>query len=189
MSSQPQQKAAGVKHNQFGKKFTNGHKCFTAAESTFMQEIYSKNERSRVKFMDSYHLLKKPRNPTMGELTSREDAEYLVPLTSVAAQAGAEKASAAAAASSAGARVKSQEELDSAQEKLRGTTMFSKLLADVARCESLRLRRERINQETAMVETILQHKQVCANAGFLGPPHQSVMNKTVEALALPTRPF
>ena len=164
---------------EYGKRFNNGHQCFTSAQSTFMQEIYSKNERSRVHFKDTYHLLKKPRDPTMGELTSRENAEYLVPLTSIAAQTVVQPQG----------RTKSAEELNSAQEKLRGMTMFSKLLADVARCESLRQRRERMNQESVLVETILEHKRVCANAGLLGPTHMNVANKTAQELSVPNRPF
>jgi len=171
-----------VKHNEYGRRFTNGHKCFNAAESEFMCQIYSKNEAQRVKFMDTYHLLKKPRNPTMGELTSREDAEYLVPLTSIAEQAAAGNTVPAQ-------RTKSKEELESAQEKLRGTTMFLKLLSDVARCESLRQRREQIDEESRAVETILTHKQVVANAGFLGPTHQVLKNKTAQELSRSSRPF
>lgn len=171
-----------VKHNQYGKRFNNGHKCFTSAESTFMQEIYAKNEKTRVHFNDTYHLLKKPRDPTMGELTSREDAEYLVPLSSIAEQTVKPLPT---------PRVKSQQELESATEKLRGTTMFSKLLADVARCESLRQRREVIDRESAMVESLLLHKQICVNAGFVGPAHLkgSVVAKTAQELAVSSRPF
>lgn len=149
-----------------------------------MQEIYSKNERSRVAFLDTHHLLKRPRNPTTGELTSREDAEYLVPLSSIAGHAAELKQQEAA-------RTLPAPEMSATEERLRGTTMFSKLLADVARCESLRQRRDRIDQETALVATILKHKQVCANAGLLGrqSAHKSLMNKTVEELTVPPRPY
>ena len=143
-----------------------------------MVEIMSKDEQKRVHFNDTYHLLKKPRNPTTGELTSREDAEYLVPLSSIA-----EKTSAPASTA--------QEAICATETKLRGLTMFNKLIREMARCESLRQRREHIHAETAMVESIMQHKQVCASAGFTGPIHKKgeIVTKTAAQLAQGTRPF
>ena len=167
-----------VDHNKFGKRFTNGHKTFTSAEAAFMGEIYSKNDAVRVAFLDTYHLLKKPRNPTTGELTSREDAEYLVPLSTVAEKAAVKTKPAA-------------EELGATESKIQGMSMFNKLMREMERCESLRQRREKLNAEVDMVAAIMQHKQVCASAGWTGPIHRKgeLMTKTPEQLAQSSRPY
>lgn len=51
-----------------------------------LQEQEKKESDARDKFEESGHLLRKPRNPCCGELTHREDAELLIPLTRTAAQ-------------------------------------------------------------------------------------------------------
>jgi len=52
---------------------------FDANTSKIAVELSKMEERSRTNFENNCHLLKKPRNPCNGELTSREDAEYLIP--------------------------------------------------------------------------------------------------------------
>ena len=108
-------KKQAVKHNTYGKRFTNGHKQFTSAECAGMIEQQARENITAAIFQREKMILVKPRNPINGELTSRENAEYLVPLSVMADQKTVQLP----------ARVKSQEELNSAHEKLRGTTMFS----------------------------------------------------------------
>jgi len=55
-------------------------KTFTSRESDFLREQFIKETKKREDFSMKIATWKKPRNPTTGELTSREDADYLMPI-------------------------------------------------------------------------------------------------------------
>jgi len=138
------------------KRFTNGHKCFTSAQAEFMCEIMNKTERQRVDFNNTCHLLKAPRNPCTGELTSRENAPYLVQMdnTEVIKQMTRP--------------VPQTIELVPGETQMRGTSEFQKLISQIDLNESLRARRDRITQDLEACKKILTHKAVCSYAGFTG---------------------
>jgi hypothetical protein len=57
------------------KRFTNGHKTFTTAQADAQKEIMDKTAFQQEVAAATLSYRRKPRNPVLGELTSREDAE------------------------------------------------------------------------------------------------------------------
>jgi hypothetical protein len=49
-------------------------------ETRVAKEVEAKEQHCREKFHDSMHFMKKSRNPTIGELTPRDDADFLIPM-------------------------------------------------------------------------------------------------------------
>ncbi len=58
------------------KVFTNGHKCFTAAEAAAMNEQQRRERITADVFEKSFSVLTRPRNPMIGEQTPREGNLY-----------------------------------------------------------------------------------------------------------------
>jgi len=141
------------------KRFTNGHKCFTAMQSQFMVEIMAKDESQRLHFEDNKYLLKAPRDPVNGEVTARDDAEYLVQYDGSIEEPGKGKSTSDPASTVASVVNDS---------KLRGTKQMLRVVEEMARCESLRHRKGLLMKELDMVNEVLQHKSVCAQGGFTG---------------------
>ena len=148
------------------KRFTNGHKCFTAMQSQFMVEIMAKDEAQRLHFEDNKFVLQKPRDPVACELTARDNAPFLV-------------------------KFEVKPEVDQSLQKtktavsgiiqdsaMQGTKQMLRVVSEMARCESLKTRKKLINDELDMVQSILDHKRVCSYSGFTGagaPPPSTVM--------------
>ena len=169
-SKQPQKKPP---RDPLTKRFTNGHKCFTAMQSQFMVEIMTKDEGQRLHFDDNKYVLQKPRDPVQCELTARGDAPFLVKY-----------------------EVKPPVEEDPndthkmvtgivAETKIAGTKQMLRVVEDVARCESLKERKARIQEELSMVNDVLQHKKVCSYGGFTG----TGAPKANQVMATHKRPF
>ena len=55
------------------KRFTNGHKTFGQQEARFYSEIMRNEKKASAKFLDDIPILRKPRDPTVGEETPRRD--------------------------------------------------------------------------------------------------------------------
>lgn len=159
------------------KRFTNGHKCFTAMQSQFMVEIMAKDEAQRLHFEDNKYVLRKPRDPVACELTARDKAPFLVKY-----------------------EINPEIEQDQQEVKatvsgvvqdssLRGTKQMLQVVSEMSRCESLKARKKLLEDELAMVNSVLDHKRVCSYSGFTGagaPPSSSVMaNSRTRA----SRPF
>lgn len=53
------------------KRFTNGHKTFTAAEAKALNELLARENHTRDHFIDTQDTILLPRNPVLGELTPR----------------------------------------------------------------------------------------------------------------------
>jgi len=143
------------------KRFTNGHKCFTAMQSKFMVEIMGKDEEKRLAFDDNKYVLKADRNPVAGELTARDNAPYLVVFDSQKF-------------ANTGTSVPREEKTSSVidtivnSSRLAGSTQMMSVVREVERCERLRARKELLQAEAEMVEQVLAHKRVCAQGGFTG---------------------
>lgn len=139
------------------KRFTNGHKCFTAMQSQFMVEIMGKDESKRLHFEDNKYLLKAPRDPVNGEVTARDDAKYLVAYDGSVEEGGKTSTNPAST-------------IDSvvSESKLKGTKQMLRVVEEMARCESLRHRKGLLMKELDMVNEVLQHKSICAQGGFTG---------------------
>ena len=64
-----------------------------------------------------------------------------------------------------------------------------RVVSEMSRCESLKARKKLLEDELAMVNSVLDHKRVCSYSGFTGagaPPSSSVMaNSRTKA----SRPF
>lgn len=77
------QKKAGISppKKKIQRVFTNGHKCFTGPEAKFMKETMDKEADMKAVFNAKLLSYKKPRDPTCGELTSRENADYIIPIS------------------------------------------------------------------------------------------------------------
>lgn len=58
------------------KRFTNGHKSFTAAEAKAMTELQGREKVTAAIFERDLMVLTRPRNPLIGELTPREGIFY-----------------------------------------------------------------------------------------------------------------
>jgi hypothetical protein len=143
------------------KRFTNGHKCFTAMQSKFMVEIMAKDEEKRLSFEDNKYILKADRNPVAGELTARDNAPYLVVFdSSKFANTGKNAPKDESSASAISTIVDSS--------RLKGSTQMLSVVREVERCERLKARRELLEEEAKMVEQVLAHKRVCAQVGFTG---------------------
>lgn len=64
----------GTKTAEFDphRKWTNGHKCFTSAESRAMNELLNREKSTQERFVSLKEVMKKPRNPLNGEPTPRD---------------------------------------------------------------------------------------------------------------------
>lgn len=138
------------------RRFTNGHKCFTGPEAKFITEIIAKETDSRDSFVVNLATFKKPRDPTNGELTSRDDAPYIMPLTetykNTLVKTIYNNSMGDTCTSPGGAFSK-------AQEMERSSREFGRLLGDVSKVEALRRRKEEIDSELNMLKGILEHKK------------------------------
>jgi len=143
------------------KRFTNGHKCFTAMQSKFMIEIMAKDEEKRLAFEDNKYILKANRDPVAGEMTARDNAPYLVVFDSQKFANTGKNAPQDDKTSSVISAI-----VDSS--RLAGSTQMLSVVREVERCERLRARRDLLEAEAAMVEEVLAHKRVCAQGGFTG---------------------
>ena len=143
------------------KRFTNGHKCFTAMQSKFMIEIMAKDEEKRLAFEDNKYILKRDRDPVAGEMTSRENAPYLVVFDAQKFANSAKNAPHEEKTSSAISTIVENS-------RMAGTTQMMSVVREVERCERLKTRRELLEAESRMIEEVLAHKRVCAAGGFTG---------------------
>ena len=127
-----------------GKRFNNGHKTFLSAENSFMNEIYTRESNHRDRFQGSMHMLKKPRNPCLGELTARDQAEYLVPK-----------------------KIELNDNIDykAMRNHLPAFDVAckdrSKLIAGLSQVDSLQRRKEVIQNELEVMQRVLEHKRLC----------------------------
>jgi hypothetical protein len=151
------------------KRFTNGHKCFTAMQSQFMVEIMAKDEGQRLHFEDNKYVLQKPRDPVACELTARDNAPFLVKYEAKPEMEQAQQETKAAVTGIV---------QDSA---LQGTKQMLRVVSEMARCESLKARKKLIEEELAMVNTVLDHKRVCSYSGFTGTGAESSPTSAVMA--------
>jgi len=143
------------------KRFTNGHKCFTAMQSKFMIEIMGKDEEKRLAFEDNKYVLKADRNPVAGELTARDNAPYLVTFDAQRFANTGKNAPKDDKTSSVISTIVNSS-------RLAGSTQMLSVVREVERCERLRARKDLLEAEVAMVEQVLAHKRVCAQGGFTG---------------------
>jgi hypothetical protein len=65
---------SGTRPSEFdaSKKWTNGHKSFTSAESRALNELLNKERTTQERFVLLKDVMKKPRNPLNGEPTPRD---------------------------------------------------------------------------------------------------------------------
>ena len=142
------------------RNFTNGHKCFTSAEANFLTEILDRESGSRVVFHAKLPTLKKARDPTIGELTSRENAEYVMPFTDAykrTLESRINSANTATQPVSAGSTEKPLMVTENGKNK------FNNLIIDIAQIESLKQKKNDINDELAQLQKILDHKKSILN--------------------------
>ena len=146
-------------------------------QSKFMVEIMAKDESQRLFFEDNKYVLKKPRDPVQCELTARDDAPFLVkyklPESEEEDRDGAAKTKKAVNGIVEGSAI-------------QGTKQMLKVISEVARCETLKERKQRIQDELKMVNDVLQHKKVCAYWGFTGTGFQE---GNQQIMATHKRPF
>ena len=142
------------------RNFTNGHKCFTSAEANFLTEILDRESGSRVVFHAKLPTLKKARDPTIGELTSRENAEYVMPFTDAykrTLESRINSANTMTQPISAGSTEKPLMVTENGKNK------FNNLIVDIAQIESLKQKKNDINDELAQLQKILDHKKSMLN--------------------------
>ncbi len=132
----------------FTKKYSSGHIPLSAAKSDFLREIYNNEKKTREVFANTSHLLKKARNPCVGDLTSREDAQYLLPFSSTF-QKTLEEA-------------KFEEQL---AKKSEASPVQAKFIADVDKCDALRRRKEVIEMEMKQLEKLMTYKKLALAVG------------------------
>lgn len=134
------------------KRFTNGHKTFTAPESDFLREIYNKDSKIRDVFVDSSHTLKKPRNPCLGELTSRDHAEYLIPFeTSLKNTLDSVKYEESLK------EIKSLQPLGDRDPRAD----MASFIVDVGKVEAMKNRRAVLNAELSLIKQAVKHQKAC----------------------------
>lgn len=174
MPGKPPEKKKG--RDPLTKRFTNGHKCFTSMQSQFMVEIMAKDEGQRLYFEDNKYVLKKPRDPVQCELTARDEAPFLV------------KYELPAEEEERGGPANTKKLVSGIVEgsAMQGTKQMLKVMSEVARCESLKERKQRIQDELQMVNDVLQHKKVCSYGGFTGT---GAPEGTQQIMATRKRPF
>jgi hypothetical protein len=131
----------------FTKKFTNGHVCQTGPEQMALQECYTRESRARNNFYDTVSTMKQNRNVVLGEKTSREDAPPLVPPEWLPKPPGADSFEVVVGTSSA---------------KTYNAPFLQagKVYADASKVDSLRRRKQEIQEELAMMDQILRHKKM-----------------------------
>lgn len=135
-------------------------------QSQFMVEIMAKDESQRLHFEDNKFVLQKPRDPVACELTARDQAPFLV------------RYEAEPAVDQSHLQTKSAVSSVVQDKAMQGTKQMLKVVEEMARCESLKTRKNLIEQELKMVNDVLEHKKVCSYGGFTGagpPPSNSVM--------------
>jgi len=140
------------------KRFNNGHKCLTAAESEAVIECQNRVDRARDNFYTNVATMKKSRNCTMGEKTSRVDAPPLISHDRLPYRPGEEPYN------------------------LLGGTLSAKtynnpsvqpgvhrsVSSDVLRTTTLRKRSDEIESELAMMREVLRHKTLVLNMSHNG---------------------
>lgn len=131
------------------KRFNNGHKCLTAAESEALIECQNRVDRARDNFYTNVHLMKRNRNCTAGEATSREDAPPLIPHDRLPYRPGEEPFEMLGGTLSA----KTYNNPAVSLGRDRDVT------TDQARVQSLRKQSSKIDSELNMMREILRHKQ------------------------------
>ncbi len=109
-------------------------------------------------FDKSRHLFKKSRNPTNGELTPRDEADYLIPFEKIV------KDKMSTTTLTRGSLM--FHETKSFQNATMGDTNKMTLLAkssvqDVSRLDSIKKRKEDIEFEIAQMKRLAQYKQYC----------------------------
>jgi hypothetical protein len=90
--------------------------------------------------------LKKARNPCVGDLTSRENADYLLPFSSTF-QSSLEEA-------------KFEEQLKKSKESNALKSSPANFLTDVGKCDALRRRREIIEEEMQQIDKLMAYKKL-----------------------------
>ena len=159
-------KSNNVPKKKVKRNFTNGHKCFTSAEANFLTEILDKESGSRVVFNAKLPTLKKARDPTIGELTSRENAEYVMPFTDAYKRTLESRINSANtmtqpfSAGTTGSAGTTEKPLMVTE---NGKNKFNNLIVDIAQIESLKQKKNDINDELAQLQKILDHKKAILN--------------------------
>lgn len=137
------------KDPDFTKQYSSGHIPLAAAKSDFLREIYTNEKKTREVFANTSHLLKKSRNPCVGDLTSREDADYLLPFSSTF-QNTLEEA-------------KFEDML--AKKKESPNKVQAKFIADIDKVDALRRRKEVIENEMKQLEKLMTYKKLALAIG------------------------
>ncbi len=119
------------------------------------------------KFDQSRHVYKKSRNPCNGELTPRDDAEYLIPFEKLV------KDKMITTTLTRGSLM--YHETKSFQNATMGDTNKMTLLAkssvkDVSLLDTIRRKREDIDNEIAQMKRVAQYKQYCLQHQIDGLP-------------------
>jgi len=125
--------------------------CFEAAQSEFYKQVYTKEENEKVEFFATLPTRKKPRDPVNGELTSRENADYLMPTFTQ------EKESDRALQETLRVEREARETLKKDKSDQFGT--------DLCRVEALRRRKEVVAFELAQMNKLLEQKRACMILG------------------------
>ena len=70
----------GTRNAEFDphRKWTNGHKCFTSAESRALNELLNREKSTQERFVALKEIMQKPRNPLNGEPTPRDSRGEVV---------------------------------------------------------------------------------------------------------------
>ena len=140
------------------KRFNNGHKCFTAAESMAMIECENRVDRSRDNFYTNVATMKKSRNCTTGEKTSRVDAPPLIPIERLPYRPGEEPFDILTGTLSA----KTYNHPGTMPGQNRGNQ------TDQLRVSTLRSRSDEMGAEIARVREAIRHKQFVLNLSHNG---------------------
>lgn len=152
------------------KRFNNGHKTLGAPESKFLTEIYDKTALQKDHFHATSYLLRKPRNPCLGELTSREDAEFLLPISSTISQA---------------LETENFKEAD-----LKSRTVVSedtstatiRFLTDIGKVDALKQRRQVVNAELEQMRKTIKHQQLCMSLMGGESTHPALQRTTTKSM-------
>jgi len=124
----------------------------------------------RENFLNNAHLIRKPRNPCLGELTDREDAEFLLPISSTISKALQDEKTRLL-------DLKSKTAVS--EDKSTATIRF---LADVGKVETLKQRREVVNAELEQIKKTIKHQQLCMSLMGGGSTHPAMQRTTAGSL-------
>jgi hypothetical protein len=147
----------------FTKKFTNGHVCQTGPEQMALQECYSRESRARNNFFASVDTMKQSRNVVLGEKTSREDAPPLVPPEWLPKPPGADSFEVVVGTSSA-------------KTYNAPSIQAGKVYADASKVDSLRRRKQEVQEELELMDQMLRHKKMALAFSSGG---KSIVGKTL----------